>query len=1615
MRTDPRRRDDELFRRVVHRSDVASIDATSPILRSGAAHEGDRVEPEATTPLLALLEGPEATSVPDPDATVEDPSAAARRLAAVEVPPEALPRRVVPLAQYLSALARREDLALLGPSSARAAGAPDRIPAHVWNQTAALLREGLSTRDLEVYATTGTLPDRVDPGTGAVEPGTERLARLQSAAAEGRWTAVNALTFLTGARRATLAAEQLVSGPSEVRSAEDRHLATTLHTTFTSATRGRERRALELSSRADALEARASDARTVGESVDADRWAAEARALRGRAVSSAEAEVAYRRREALAGFDLGSALATHAEVELSVAAADLRAEVSGAEVPVDPPAAIERGRGLLAEARSADRAHRHGDRLLELEGRAHHLDGDHHHLHLERDDLPRAQRDVVVGAYVEARIAEAEILDRRLEARPEPSLERAALHLTRAGLDRELRGIYGAALTSESAALLAEAEVEDLATGLDETRAAIRAEREAAERGDETLDSARDRDDPWFDLRTAGERRRDGEAVADAEFLSEAHRHRAEALELRASRLELRVVRVEEAADRARAGATEAAADAAVLADALDRREPTLFEATSDRYTQLVLDADRRLARAAEDLATAPEAPGEGAVRARLHLGLSAALREDAESDRAVRGEAAIAAERARLDDSRVALGAAEVEIASCPLRERAPLVVEVVESRALLAETEAPLRPGLSALDLDRAAELALTLPEGERARTAERIGVAAITSVVRADQNLEAIVASGDYRPEAADHLLALGRAHLSGSSPVGAEGRRARATLLEIDRAIAAAPQLLERAEAELDAGLRILEAEGRSLNRDAIGAAQARIASFLSGPIWAASSLVVGAAHLCDPDTELEVLDMREVEASWRETALRNELGMARRATEAERSGLRDLGLYVEASVAEGRPLQALAALRILSGDSGSEAYDRAGLELATTLGRDDFARYTRSTLADRPGFASATLTGPLLGLAAAADELPDTSLARLGGGVEEMVLAPEGERLTRAARGLETAVAINLAFEVALGLAVTGGFGAGRAVATAETALDSATMIGRASAALRALRAAHPTVSAALGSAAEATALGGAALGASRLAREAFGDSSGAARLVDSATNFLPIGATGRAADLGLVAGIGLGAAQAAGTSLALPELAEVLEIDSELGTTLLGLGLGALIAGTVAGVSSRRAARNLDEAVEGLRARGLSEAEVPAARRELERFALEHHEGRPTPEELEVLASRIDGLLGRSVGGLGPEPPRTSTPPPPATDAELAQRREAFSAAFPAAGAELAPISPDRWRQIFGDGPVPALAEPLGRIEGFGAFAEAHPAEARRLVLSSTLMPGLGNWIAGQLAAGASLEGSLAALEPHLVRIEEGPLPGYLRIRRGPLSPPNVPELSIRPAGALHDHNGAFHFAAFEGPARSPTRSLLPDLRTVLPSEIRVDGEPLSTLEGVMVFAGHGSDRTISGLGPTEVARRIFDELAQPGGEGIRMVVLDACHQRDFSWTARASNGERVQAELSHLLAEAGLPDVRIFAARSPGPTYGTGVGLTSDGPVWSHGGAQQSTLTAPHFARGRPRFTRLTPTEFSAADHSRLRPGDAALLGVVGAEVALGTGYLIYEAVRRAGDREDE
>jgi hypothetical protein len=161
-----------------------------------------------------------------------------------------------------------------------------------------------------------------------------------------------------------------------------------------------------------------------------------------------------------------------------------------------------------------------------------------------------------------------------------------------------------------------------LATGLDETRAAIRAEREAAERGDETLDSARDRDDPWFDLRAAGERRRDGEAVADAEFLSEAHRHRAEALELRASRLELRVVRVEEAADRARAGATEAAADAAVLADALDRREPTLFEATSDRYTQLVLDADRRLARAAEDLATAPEAPGEGGGAGPPALGL---------------------------------------------------------------------------------------------------------------------------------------------------------------------------------------------------------------------------------------------------------------------------------------------------------------------------------------------------------------------------------------------------------------------------------------------------------------------------------------------------------------------------------------------------------------------------------------------------------------------------------------------------------------------------------------------------------------------------------------------------------------------------------------------------------------------------------------------------------------------------------------------------------------------------------------------------------------------------------------------------------------------------------
>lgn len=1616
MRTDRRRLDDELFRptRPAERPLVAEV-APLPA-RTSESPVGDRVEVAGGSALLKLLEGAEPSPALDEVPTAADPHGAARRLAEVEVPAEVLPARVAPLAQYLSALARREDLALLGDASARDAGAPAGIPAPVWNQTRALLREGLTTTDLEVFATTGTLPDRVDATTGVVEPGGDRLARLMSAATEGRWTAVNALTFLTGARRAALAAEQQLNGPTAEGAAEDRALAATLHQTFAAATRGRETRALGLATRADGLEARAEDARRRGDVGAAERWEAKAGTLRGRAESAAEAEVTYRRRESRAGFDVASALATHAEVELSAAGAEVRAEASRGSVPGDPPATLERGRSLLAEARTADRAHRHGDRLLDLEGRAYHLEGDHHHLRLETGALLGPERAEVVGAYVEARVAEGEILDARIEARPEPSLERAALHLSRAGIDRELRGIYATALIDEAAAVAAEEEAAGLDSNLAETRAAIRAEREAAARGDTSAESARDRDDPWFDLRSSGERRRDGEAVEDAEFLAAAHTHRAEALELRASRLESRTTEVQEVAERARAEASLAAADATVLAEALDRGAPALFGATLDRYTQLVLDADRHLALAAEDLAAAPERPAEAAVRARLHLGLGAALREDAEVDRAVRGDAALEGVEVRLDASRAAVGEAEGALRACPGGERTTLLEEVVESRTRLAEAEAGLRPELAVGDLDRASALAATLPDEARARADVRIGSAALTSVVRIDQNLEAIVARGAYRPDAADHLLALGRDHLAEASPLDAEGRRAQALLLEIDRAIAAAPELLERAEAELDAGLRILEAEGPTLNREAIGAAQARIASFLSGPIWAVSSLVVGAARLADPETDLEVLDMRELEAGWREGALHNELGMARRATEAERSGVRDLGRYLTSSVAAGRPLEALASLRILSGESRGEAYDRAGLAIATSLGRDDFARYTRSTLAEGTGFASAALRGPLLGLAAAADEPHDTRLARLGHDVEALVLDPEGDRLTRAADGLETAVAINLAFEVALGLAVTGGLGAGRAVATAETALDSATMIGRASAALRALRAAHPTLSAVLGSAAEATALGGAAVGASHLAREAFGDSSGAARFVESATNFLPIGATGRAADLGIVAGMGLGAAQAAGTSLALPELAELLHIDSELGTTLLGLGLGALIAGTVAGVSSRRAARNVDEAVEGLRARGLPEAEVPVARRELERFALEHEVRPPTAEELESLVARLDGLLGRSAEALAPEPPRTSTPPPPATDLELAERRASFFAAFPDAEAELAQIRPEAWRAIFGDGPVPALAESLGRIEGFGAYADAHPAEARRLALSSTMMPGLGDWIASRVAEGASLEGTMAAAEPTLLRIEEGPIPGYIRVRRGPLSPPHIPEVSLRPAGALHDHNGAFHFGAIEGAARTGARSGLPDLRTVLPAEIRVDGAPLTSLEGVMVFAGHGSDRSISGMGPAEVARRIFDEVSQPGGAGIRMVLLEACHQRDLSWGALSSNGERVQAELSRLLAEAGLPDVRVYAARSAGATYGTGVRMRTDGrPVWSAGGAQQSTWTSPYLAGGRPRFTRLAPTDYVAADHARVTPEQKALLAVLAGEAALGAGYVIYEAVRRTREDDDE
>lgn len=334
----------------------------------------------------------------------------------------------------------------------------------------------------------------------------------------------------------------------------------------------------------------------------------------------------------------------------------------------------------------------------------------------------------------------------------------------------------------------------------------------------------------------------------------------------------------------------------------------------------------------------------------------------------------------------------------------------------------------------------------------------------------------------------------------------------------------------------------------------------------------------------------------------------------------------------------------------------------------------------------------------------------------------------------------------------------------------------------------------------------------------------------------------------------------------------------------------------------------------------------------------------------------------------------------------------------------PGVQAEVGGLTPAQFTAVFGNEAVPFAAYSVASQRGFGAFAAAHPAEARVLVEASGVLPVEVAAFLRNPPPGATLNSMAAHLQPMLPVITPHPtMPNHVLVRRGPASPSHVPEVMVRPTTAL-DHNGAFHLPGVGRGRTGDTtsaRSAMVDVRVMRPDQLVVNGAPLSSMDGVMVYAGHGSTSGISGLGPRDVVRNIVAQIqAAPPGSPVRTVVLDACHQRDARWGFMDSNAQAVRRELNAELARLGLPPVTVLAADRGGPTYGPRSGLAG-------GATQRDILPSRHTdSRGNTVFGREhRDATFDNTDTSRFYV-DPMYIGIGAALAAEGGALYVFREV---------
>jgi hypothetical protein len=356
----------------------------------------------------------------------------------------------------------------------------------------------------------------------------------------------------------------------------------------------------------------------------------------------------------------------------------------------------------------------------------------------------------------------------------------------------------------------------------------------------------------------------------------------------------------------------------------------------------------------------------------------------------------------------------------------------------------------------------------------------------------------------------------------------------------------------------------------------------------------------------------------------------------------------------------------------------------------------------------------------------------------------------------------------------------------------------------------------------------------------------------------------------------------------------------------------------------------------------------------------------------------------------------------------------------------PTAAKQVEKLTAAELRALYPEGgAIPSKLRAVAEVDGFGAFAKTHPNEARLLADANGVFDGvplaMNHAIAEELqiatraAPGGKLTPALEEaarvraiekvtkeFEEIMPAVKQHPTdPRYMVVERKPGSPSWMPEVNLRPTKEL-DHNGAFQQSALvKGRTGTGTRwvdTAIPDYRLMRPEQLQIGGKPLANMDGVMVFSGHGG-RGGFDIATKDAAKMAADEIltAQKQGKTIDKLVLDACHQRDKKWFMGGSNAQAFEVELNKELAKAGGPKVTVLAASRGGPTYGS---------------TQKAWMPTVHRSDATGKLTfgsKFADAAYTpAADGARfyMTKSEAAVAGLLGAEVVVGGGYLTYRAL---------